>query len=497
MPDRGRSLLGPALLAASSSDRPLLVVTDGEIEDAPDLPRDMIARTGVRLFSRAKVPDLAITRVTGPSRVTAGDSIRLEIDLEFQGDSTPDTASVQVGSGKARIVTRRVKLTNGRARSTVVIPSAQVGPGDHLLEVSLSGWKDAEPRTDTRLQYVSVAPTPGVVLLAAPADWDSRFLYRALRDVAQLPVRGFVRLDADHWRSMNDLSAVPVERVRQAARRADLLVLKGAAAAPLAEGSTARGILSWPAPAGEDSELPGDWYLAADAGSPLAGAFLGQPVDSFPPAFELLPVEPAAGDWVALTARLGRRGPARPAIVGRQEGRTRRVLVAVDGLWRWAFRGGSSEEGYRALVAATASWLLGGADSVRGIARLARPVVENGRPLIFEWAGAGAPQPAAIVWTGEGAPPPDTLRFDGSGHALAWLPPGAYRYRLSGGGVGTAAVEHYSEEFRSRPVELTARDPKIPSGTGRRSAREWPWLFALCILALAGEWLARRRLGLR
>ena len=38
-----------------------------------------------------------------------------------------------------------------------------------------------------------MAPTPGVVLLAAPGDWDSRVLYRTLREVAQLPVRGFVR----------------------------------------------------------------------------------------------------------------------------------------------------------------------------------------------------------------------------------------------------------------------------------------------------------------
>ena len=46
-----------------------------------------------------------------------------------------------------------------------------------------------------RLHIVTVAPTPGVVLLAGPADWDSRFLYRTLREVAQLPVRGFVRIE--------------------------------------------------------------------------------------------------------------------------------------------------------------------------------------------------------------------------------------------------------------------------------------------------------------
>src|SRR5204863_1222390 len=122
--------------------------------------------------------------------------------------------------------------------------SGAVGPGEHVMRVTLSpagGTEaDAEPRTDTRLHIVTVAPTPGVVLLAAPGDWDSRFLYRTLREVAQLPVRGFVRVDPERWRSMADLSIVPVETVRQAARRADLLVEMGPAGS-VAEGSLARG----------------------------------------------------------------------------------------------------------------------------------------------------------------------------------------------------------------------------------------------------------------
>src|SRR4051794_14500396 len=50
VPTRGRSLLGPALTAASAAARPIIVVTDGEIEDAADLPSDLVARAGVRLF---------------------------------------------------------------------------------------------------------------------------------------------------------------------------------------------------------------------------------------------------------------------------------------------------------------------------------------------------------------------------------------------------------------------------------------------------------------
>ena len=495
-PSRGRSLLAPALVAASASDRAVVVITDGEIEDAADIPADILARTGVRLFPRRATPDLAIVRVSGPDRVTAGDSVGLDIELEGSGGPAPDTVSVEVRDGTKRLAIRRVRLAGSAGRTRILIPGGALGAGDHLLDVSLAGWKDAEPRTNSRLHLVSVAPTPGVVLLAGPADWDSRFLYRTLRDVAQLPVQGYARLDADRWRSMTDLRVVPADRVHRAARRADLLILKGSAD-PLAEGTTARGILSWPAPRAGEASIPGDWYLTADGGSPLAGAFLGQPVDSFPPAIQLTPLETAPGDWVALSARLGRRGAARPVVFGRVEGRTRRVIVAADGLWRWAFRGGSSEESYRSWVAAAASWLLGGADSVRGVARPARAVVPNGRPLVFEWMGSGSPEPTTAIWSGDGSPPADTLRFDGSGRALVWLPPGSYRYRLAGGGAGTVAVERYSDELRPRPATLGARESRPPALAGRLGARDWPWLFALCVIALAGEWLARRRLGLR
>jgi len=495
LPDRGRSLLGPALIAASVSDRPVIVVTDGEIEDAADIPPDLLPRVAVRLFPRAARPDLALTRVTGPARVTAGDSIPLELEVEAVGGAKGDSVMVEATLGAKRLAARTLRLRNGSARGRLAFASSAVGPGEHVLRVSLVRTGDAEPRTDTRLHVISVAPTPGVVLLAAPADWDSRFLYRTLREVAQLPVRGFARVDPEHWRSMTDLSIVPAQTVRQAARRADLLIEMGPARS-LAEGTTARGVWTWPA--GSDSTaLPGDWYLSAAGASPVAAAFLGLPVDSFPPAIQLTPRQPRPGDWVALSAQLGRRGAARPAVFGRESGGVRQVDVAVDGLWRWAFRGGSSEQSYRTWVAATASWLLGGADSARGSARPLRAVVSNGRPVVFEWTAPGRPTPLGVTWSGQSGPRADTLRFDGGGHATAWLPPGEYRYRLSGGGGGTVAVEEYSEELLPRPPALGAHEARPAVPAGRRAARDWLWLFGLAVAALAGEWMARRRLGLR
>lgn len=510
LPTSGRSLLAPALAAAAASDRPVIVVTDGEIEDVPDIPADLLARVSVRLFPRPARPDLALTRVTGPARVTAGDTIALEVEAEATGGATADSVTLGVMLRGKRLARRVLRLRNGSARGRLAFGSSALGPGEHVLRVGLLEANDAEPRTDVRLHVVTVAPTPGVVLLAGSADWDGRFLYRTLRDVAQLPVRGFVRLEPNRWRSMADLSVVPLESVRQAARRADLLIEMGRVEG-LAEGTAARGVWSWTA-ASDTGALAGDWYLKTAEASPLAGAFLGQPVDSFAPMVQLDPVTPAAGDWTALSAQLARRGAQRPAVIGRETGRVRRVIVAVGGLWRWAFRGGASEQTYRSWVAATASWLLSGADSARGSARPVRPVVENGQPIVFEWTGSGPASALGITWSGSGTrhagssradtsrvetSRADTLRFDGAGRASVRLPPGEYRYRLAGGGGGTVAVEQYSDELLPHPVTLRAHEGRAPVQGRRRGARDWVWLFGLCVAGLAGEWIARRRLGLR
>ncbi|HEX5388111.1 MAG TPA: hypothetical protein VFW66_15535 [Gemmatimonadales bacterium] len=511
LPNRGRSLLGPALTAAAAAGRPVVVVSDGEIGDAAELPPDLLAGAAIRLFPRAPASDVAITALTGPARVTRGDSLTLEAEVRGSGDAVPESVTVAVHAGDARLARRTVPLGAAReARVELRVGTAALAPGDHLLRVALAGHRDAEPRTDSRLHLVTVVATPGIVLLAGSADWDTRFLYRALKDVAQLPLRGFERLERNRWRAMESLAPAAEDAVRRAARGADLLILKGGVGA-FAAGSRARGIWRWPSGETGTPPVPGDWYLAASAASPLADAFAGVPLDSFPPAIQIAPARSPDPDWVALTGQMGRRGPRVPAVFGRSAGRIREVDVRADGLWRWAFRGGSSEESYRAWVSATVSWLLAGADSARGVARPVRAVVANGRPMVFEWTGAGAPQPTAITWTNDRASPgepvratlpratprADTLRFDGFGHASVRLPVGEYRYQLAAGGSGMAAVEAYSAELLPGAVTLTPHGARRLAEASRRSARDWPWLFALCIVGLAGEWLARRRMGLR
>jgi hypothetical protein len=495
LPDMGQSALAPALRAAAASDRRVLVVSDGEIDDAADLPPELLARAGVRLFPRVATPDLAILRVDGPTRLTAGDTLRLDAELHAQGVSR-DSARVEVRLDGRVLARRAVRLgTDGSVVLPLAVPTAGL-QGDLVFEVALAGNADAEPRDDSRLWLVRVTPTPGVVLLASPVDWDARFLLRTIRTTAELPVRGYLQVEGGRWRGMESLAPVATADVARAARGADLLVVKGAAP-DIVRDSRARSRWIWPSGEGGETVLPGEWYAVAEPVSPVAGAFVGQPVDSFPPLVQITPIEPAAGDWVGLVVQQGRRGVERAVLTGRVEGGRRRVLTSADGLWRWAFRGGASGESYRALVAATVSWLLAAPDSAGGPARPVRAVVPDGRPVVFEWTGGGAPEPLAVTLSGPGSARTDTLRFDGAGRAQLRLRPGQYRYQLAGGGAGTLAMETWSPEFIARPPSLAERPIPASVAGGVTTSRGWLWLFGLALAGLAGEWVMRRRLGLR
>ena len=69
--------------------------------------------------------------------------------------------------------------------------------------------------------------------------------------------------------------------------------------------------------------------------------------------------------------------------------------------------------------------------------------------------------------------------------------------RLAGGGQGTLAVEVFSAELLPRGRTLTAREAQTDPGRTRIPVRSWLWLFGVGVVAFSGEWLARRRLGLR
>src|SRR6185503_2932585 len=195
--------------------------------------------------------------------------------------------------------------------------------------------------------------------------------------------------------------------------------------------------------------------------SPLTVALTGVVWDSLPPATGAAPVaEPRDSTGVlALTARLARRGAPRPIVVVEQRNGGRRATVTATGLWRWAFRGGASEQAYRSLVAGLVDWLLAeqGARS-REPAVLESLEVPNGLPVMWRWTGAEDPRALAVTLRSGDSTRVDTLRFDAAGRAQLLLPPGIYRFTLSGGSEqGVVAVETYSDEWRPHAPVLTAQ----------------------------------------
>ena len=498
-PGAGRSRLAPALAAAAGRSGPIIVVTDGAINDSADVPDDLRRRSRIVVLPRAAFFDAFVASVAGPRHVAVGDTVRLRVAYGMagteEGGRGKGNAAIVVGVGERRLVSQPVTLPDsGTLVTEITLPASLLPlPGLQALEVRLSGVADSEPRDDARWFVLDVSPQPTAVVLASPPGWEARFFTKALADVARVPVRLFVETEPGRWRDAVTLAPVSVEAVRRAAAGARLVALLGAPdrVAPFRRPT---GVVWWPA-AGAST---GDWYVDPPPASPLAGTLAGVAWDSLPPATGVTELSGPADVSVLLTARLARRGPARPLVVVRDSAGMRAVTVAGAGLWRWGFRGGAAGEAYRALVAAVADWLLAarGAESRERFGPVTLEAA-HGMPLEWRWSGRAAPPSVQVTLESRSAPVIHTLRFDADGRAELQLPPGVYHWRAPDGQErGVVVVEHYSDEWRPAPASVSTQSGE-PAGSRRDvAARDQWWLFALALAAFVGEWVWRRRQGL-
>jgi hypothetical protein len=496
-PAEGASHLAPALEAAAARGGQVIVVTDGAVDDLAAFPADLLRQPRVVVLPRAPFFDAFVAAVEGQRRVTSTDTVRLKVSYGVAGKretgSEKPTATLTASVGGRRVASRVVALPDSGVLGTdLTFPVSRFPSGWSVVDVRLEGVGDAEARDDARRFVLEVSPQPAAVIFASPPDWETRFLARTLGDVARVPVRTFVETEPDRWRDAATLAPVAAAELARAARGARLVVLGGdPERARRYAGSAA--LLVWPAARGQ----PGDWYVERPPASPLAAALAGVAWDSLPPAASAGDPPRDSSVVTVLTARLGRRGAARPVVTLEQHEGRRRATVTAAGLWRWAFRGGAGEEAYRALVAALADWLLGG-----GAARRERAVpvtleTPNGLPLAWQWTGAGDPRPLAIELHGDTGVRRDTLRFDAAGRAELRLPSGVYRYALDGGPErGVVAAEVYSDEWRPSAPVLAAQAGAPAGRVAQIGMRDRWWLFAIAIAAFAAEWAWRRRQGL-
>jgi hypothetical protein len=511
-PADGASRLAPALEAAAARGGEVIVVTDGAVSDVAAIPPDLLRRPRVVVVppSRGPFRDAFVASVEGQRRLANHDTVRLKVSYGTAGTGDAGgavrDARIAVSSEGRSLVSKRVSLPdNGTVTDELTLPASRIPhPGWTVLEVRLEGVGDAEPRDDARRFVIEVSPQPAAVIFASPPDWETRFLARALGDVARVPVRTFVETEPGRWRDAATLAPVSASDLARAVQSARLVVLGGdpGRGRRYTSGRSSAAQLVWPSGRGQ----PGDWYLDRPAASPLAGGLVGIPWDSLPPALSAgeAPAAHDSGVMTALTARLARRGAPRAIVTLEEHGGPRRATVTASGLWRWAFRGGAPEEAYRSLVAALADWLLGERRAGRG--DRAVPVtleVPNGLPLVWRSTQtSGEPQPLVIDLSGERGSRTDTLRFDAAGRGELRLPPGVYRYALAGGAErGVVAVEQYSDEWRPPPSPpatpaLAAQAGQPEGRLARVALRDRWWLYVIAIAALVVEWAWRRRQGL-
>ncbi len=503
-PTDGASRLAPALAAAAARGGPVTVVSDGAIPDLADIPPDLARRARIVVLPRAPFYDAFVASVDGPRRVAAGDTVRLKVSYGTAGKretgNGKGTAALAASVSGRRIASRVVDLPDSGIVSTdLTFPVSRFpSPGWLAVEARLEGVGDEEPRDDARLFVLEVKPQPSVVLLAAPPDWETRFLARTLEDVARVPVRTFIEAEpgGSRWRDAATLeSRAPSEVARAVAGAA--LVIEAGDPATFSRFSPQGAVLLWPV----TRRLDGDWYVQPPPSgpSPLTGALAGVAWDSLPPATSLVELAPDSSTTVALAARLARRGPARPMVALSERAGARRAVIAAGGLYRWVFRGGASAEAYRALVAGLVDWLLEqGAGSRERFAPVTYET-PNGIPLQWRWTGKGEPSDVVVSLAADPGHRIDTLRFDAGGRAELRLPPGVYRYAASdgrGAERGVVTVDTYSDEWRPA-VPILVPQSGTPGGRLTSVAlRDRWWLFVVVIVALVAEWAWRRREGL-
>src|SRR2546422_237553 len=148
-PADGASRLGPALAAAAARGGPVVVVTDGAITDAADLPPDLARGPRIVVVPRAPFFDAFVASVDGPRHVSAGDTIRLSVSYGTAGPKEAGRGKREgtliVNLSGRRIASHRVVLPDRGAGATeLALPASRIPrPEWTALEVRLEGGKDS------------------------------------------------------------------------------------------------------------------------------------------------------------------------------------------------------------------------------------------------------------------------------------------------------------------------------------------------------------------
>ena len=476
---------------ALSSGRPVILITDGELDD-PGALRDLPSGSRVEVSAKPDRPDIAIVSMDAPRGAVVGDTIEVQVTLRAGAlGSTSGSLAIQIGD--ATVVRGTVDSMPARSeqRKSVRFSVGSLDGSVSLVAVVHTAG-DSESRNDTLGTALDVTRAPGAVLVSSSPDYDSRFLLPVLRGAVSLPTRAYYRVAANTWRGEATLTSVSEAEVRRILRSAPLAIIHGDTAVFGSPRTATTGALMLMTP---PPDTTGEWYPAAAPSSPVSGSLSGIAWDSLPP-IEASAMTPN-GEWSALAAARARE-PERHTVISGTDRPRRVVKVAASGFWRWHFRGGASADAYAALWGSIFDWLAEARSDVRA-AVPADGIVRAGERL--RWRQGATPDSlvlAVLRRRGDSASVDSVLlRFGGDGFAESATPaPGKYDVTVQGGSA--LLVVNASRELLPRP-------PAVVSGSVGRAAaagdaprlRDSGWPYLAVLVALCAEWLARRRIGLR
>jgi hypothetical protein len=368
---------------------------------------------------------------------------------------------------------------------------------------------DVEARNDTLGVAIDVGDRPTAVFVSTAPDLDVREALTVLRGALDVPTRAYLRVAPSMWRVEGSLAPIGEAEVKARAAAAGMLIVHGdttwrPVAAVSGPTTTTSRALWVPAPptqvarAGDIARTP-EWYVSGTPASPLLSALAGLPFDSLPP---ITLAGPARGAAPVITAQLGKRGDAVPAVAIREAGGSRTVLISGSGYAGWALRAGRSREAFNALWGAIFDWLAAGRGDVRA-ARPAAGIVRAGDPVV--WRRGGGDSVVTVRVTRRGVGPSSTgagdsltLRFGGQAFETTSAPLAAGVYDVEAAGGPSVLVVNAAREWVPRPPTVTA-GPLARGASGADAPRlaDASWPFVLALLLLCGEWLGRRAAGQR
>jgi hypothetical protein len=480
----------PLAERALAVGRPLVIVTDGELDDPATLS-SLPAGSRVQVLAHPAAIDAAIIALDAPRAVVAGDTLEARVTVRA-GERAVPGATLSLVAGSDVLATMPIdSLSAGLERTLTMRGRIEGAVRSVPLAAVVSAAGDVERRNDTLATAVQVAPAAGAVLASTSPDFDARFLIPVLRGAVALPTRAYYRVAPGMWRQDGTLAAVSEASVRAALAEAPLAILHGDTALFGAPRAVTKGSLLLYSPS---ADTIGEWYAVAAPPSPIASVLSGVPWDSLAP----LSVSPGVhGDWIGLLAAPARSTERRVAIAGSESGR-RTVVVGASGFWRWAFRGGVSADAYATLWGGIFDWLTAERPDPRA-ALPADAIVRAGDRIRWR-RGTGGDTLVRVELQRRGEARVDTLalRFGGPG-ALAESAPldaGVYETRVNGG--TSLLIVNASRELlpRRANVRTGAVGGAAPFGDQPR-LRDDHWIYLLLLAALCAEWLLRRHFGLR